>query len=175
MYKFNLRKPSSQLYLGWILGLILGASLAAGSEPSFAWMRLAAQQRVSIVFFWILAVFPFLLTAYAATVSRREILLAVCFCHTFFISYLGVSLHKVFGSAGWLLEPMLLFSELICLPVLFWFSYRHLEDKNTLFRDHIICLILALIAASIQYFTVTPFLTKLIFISLGRYEYSCWI
>ena len=150
----------------WILGLVLGALLAAGSEPSFAWMRLAAQSRVSIVFFWILAVFPFLLAAYAITVNRQEILFVVCFCHAFFTSCLGVFLHRVFGTAGWLLEPMFLFSHNLCIPLFCWFTLRHSGQRNdTLARDHIICLVIAISFATFQYFTVTPYWSKLILFS----------
>ncbi len=168
LLKFPLQLSSRrvQFCLIWILGLLLGALFAAGSEPSFAWMRLAAQQRVSIVFFWILAVFPFLIVAYASTVRRQEILLVFCFCHAFLTAYLSFTLCSVFGSAGWLLEPMFLLSHYLCLPVLCWFTFRHLEHrKDTLVRDHIICLAIALISATFQYFTVTPYLTKLVFIS----------
>lgn len=166
MRKTNLIYQTRCLSLVWILGLGLGAFLAAGSEPSFAWMRLAAQQRVSIVFFWILAVFPFLIAAYAITVRRQEILLAVCFCHTFSTSYIGVFLHRMFGTAGWLIEPMFLLTQNLCLPFLCWFILRHMDGKkNTMVRDHVFCLVFALILATFQYFAVTPFLAELIFIS----------
>ena len=156
----------AQFCVTWILGLLLGALLAAGSEPSFAWMRLAAQQQVSIVFFWILAVFPFLIVAYAVTVKRQEILLVAGFCQTFLTSYLWIILHRLLGSAAWLLEPMLLLSHNLCFPLLSWFILRHMDGKkDTLVRDHILCLSIAFIFTTFQHLAVTPYLWKLIFIS----------
>ena len=149
-----------KLTVSWMLGLLLGTLFALGLDPSFlSLMRRLLTLPMSIVIRLILAVLPFLICTYALMLRRQEIVLAVLFCKAFSFSVLAVSVLLIFSSAGWLVFPMLLFSDLLLVPMLCWFC---LQDGRSLMRDHIISLGVAVIAVLIHYFAVLPFVAELI-------------
>ena len=149
-----------KLTVSWTLGLLLGTLFALGLDPSFlSLMRRFFTLPMSIVIRLILAVLPFLICTYALMLRRQEIVLAVLFCKAFSFSVLAVSVLLIFGSAGWLVFPMLLLSDLLLMPVLCWFCLR---NGRSLMQDHIISLGVAVIAVLIHYFAVLPFVAELI-------------
>lgn len=148
----------------WFLGLMMGTLSAAGMDLSFhTWMHRAFSQPVSIVILLIAAVLPFLISAYAVWIKRHEILLGVLFCKAFGFAFLAFSASVTFGNAGWLLQPMICFPDIVLMPFLCWFCFRsnHRNESN-LFHDHAICLFSAVCSVLIHYFVVLPFLAGLI-------------
>lgn len=144
----------------WMLGLILGTLFSAGMDLStLSWMRRCFSSSVSIVVLLIFAVLPFLISAYAVLIDRFEIVLAVLFCKGFLYAFFAFSAYLIFGSAGWLIQPMAQFSDLILMPMLIWFSAC---DKKNLMQDHLICIGTAVSAVLIHSFVVLPFLAELI-------------
>ncbi len=162
--------PEMFAALFWVLGLVLGTLFSAGPDASLLiWMRSLLTGRMSIVFMLVFAVLPFLISAYAVFIHRQEILCGVCFCKAFCLAANGVLLQSAFGSAGWLLQPMFQFSDLLLAPVFCWFflgSYG-MTERDVL-RRHGICLAWVLAAVLIGYFVVMPFGADLIFHSSGR-------
>jgi len=159
-----------QFSLCFIFGLALGALFAAGSDSYlYSLMRQCACRPMSIVTSLILAVFPFLILAYGAWIHRKEILLWMAFLSAFSYGFFGCLLLGAFGSAGWLLQILIQFTQSASLPMLCWFSLRQLEGKQeSLLRDHIICIITVSALALFDLFVVSPFVAELIEIYLGR-------
>ena len=144
----------------WIFGLMLGTLFAAGTDSLFlSWMLRFSSHPVSIVFSLILAVLPFLIAAYAVLIKRQEIVLAVLFCKAFVYAFLGFSAQMIYDTAGWLLQPMIQFPDLLLMPMLFWFCLR---GNKALMRDHLTCLCTAIPVVLIHYFVVLPFVAQLI-------------
>ena len=159
-FRFALRSSYVKMISVWIFGLVLGILFAAGAEPSFlSLMRRFLSYPVSIVILLILAVLPFLISAYAVLMKRQEIVLTVLFCKAFLFAFFGLSAHLIYGSAGWLLQPMVQFPDLLLMPMLIWFCLR---TERTLLKDHVTCLCTAVIAVLIHSFVVLPFLAQLI-------------
>lgn len=157
------RRDTVRVSLCWTAGLLIGTLFAARGNPSCSsMMRLAAGCRASIVGLAAAAVLPFLLAAYAALFSRPALLLAVCGCKAFCLCSVACLTVGAFGSAGWLIQPLLQFTGLCTAPLLCWFCLRHLSGAApTLRRDLRICIFLALLAAGIDYTVVSPFLARL--------------
>lgn len=158
-----LRRDTVQVGLCWTAGLLIGTLFAArGDNSCFSMMRPAAGCRASIVGLTVAAVLPFLLAAYAAFISRPGFLLAVCGCKAFCLGYIGCLAGNAFGSAGWLIQPLLQFTSLCTAPLLCWFCFRNLSGSApTVGRDLRICIFPAILAAGIDYTVVSPFLAKL--------------
>lgn len=158
--RFTVRSVFFQMTVFWFLGLLLGTLFAAGLDPAFlSLMRRYFTFPVSIVIHLILAVLPFLICTYGFVICRKEIILAVLFCKGFSFSLLALSAYFIFGSAGWLVQPMLQFSDIMLMPVLCWFCLR---NGRSLMRDHLMCVGTAIGAVLIHYFVVLPYVAELI-------------
>ncbi len=91
--------------------------------------------------------------------SRGLICLAFIRSATF--SWAAVGLRCSFGSAGWLLWPMLLYSELLFFPFLFLFWLRLLSEQWGRL-DLFLCLTVAAIVSLTDFWLVMPFVAFLI-------------
>ncbi len=165
------RRDTVRLWLVWFLGLTMGTICARYADPTYyAMMRLAASGRMSIVGLAASVLLPFLISAYAVLIDKPGLLLGVCTCKAFSFGYSGTLARGAFGTAGWLIQPLLQFTQICMIPVLCCFCLRHISGRrSSVKRELAICLVLMAICAGIDYFVVSPFLAKLIDYSLGRY------
>ena len=68
----------------------------------------------------------------------------------------------VFGSAGFMMSGLLLFSAVFFTPVLLWYWCRRLELGAVSFRfDTAICCVIGLIMAGMDFGVVSPFLWEI--------------
>lgn len=152
------------LALFWGAGLLLGVGLACQAGDSiFSLMRIAASRRVSIVGLFSSILLPFLLSAAAVYLHGASLLLPVSFLKAFSFGFCAVTVMKAFGSAGWLVCRLLLFSDCCLMPVLFWFWLRHIRGgRRSVKMDMRLCAILIAAVGSIDYFLISPFLMSII-------------
>ena len=148
----------------WSAGLLTGSILADGaSQPFLLLTRSAAAAPVSVVGLCTITFLPFLLTALAVFLHRPRLLYGICFCKALLFSWSGCCIMASFGSAGWLVRLLYQFSDLLLVPVLCWFSLRHISGKHDLrLREGAGVLMIAMVVGSIDYWLVAPFLVKLI-------------
>lgn len=153
----------SFLAFSWTLGLSAGVYFAGTMQSSvFSLMRAAASSRVSIVGLIVLLIFPLLLSAFAVYLSAPICLLPVSFCRGAAFGFCSLGALYAFGSAGWLVRLMLLFSASAMTVPLFWFWIRHISgNKLLLRRDLAVCSALAVVIGIIDYFLVSPYLVML--------------
>ncbi len=145
----------------WFAGLLSGCCFAAYSgESFFLLMRTAATVRVSIVGMFAVSFLPFLLSAYAVYCGRPQLMLPLCYCKALMFSWCAFGIQCAFGTAGWLMR-LLQFSDLLTVPVFCWFCLRHINRSGTFRRDFITCTALYLLAGSLDYCVVSPFLVML--------------
>jgi len=150
--------------LCWVAGLLLGAIFAVDMGSSISsLMRQVSVGRASIVGLFSSAILPFLLAVYAVYIDKRNLLFLICFFKAFLISFSGWIVRDLYGSAGWLLQPMIQFSDHCTAPVLCWFSLRYLTGSGrSLLKDSIICILSAFTAVSIDFCVISPFVANLI-------------
>ena len=148
----------------WICGLLLGIHYASRADDTyFLLMHTAATARVSITGLLAAVFLPFLFSAFAVYILRPELLLAVCFLKAASFSCCSFGLMHAFGSAGWLVRFLLQFSDCFMIPVLLWFSVRHIvKSVKPVWRDFLICSLWMLIVGAFDYCIVSPFLVGLI-------------
>lgn len=150
--------------LSWITGLIVGTVIAAGTDISaLSLMRQAVFGQVSIVNLFAAAAFPFLLAAYAVFIDRPKLLLPICGIKALCFAFCAYMTAASFGTAGWLVQPLVQFMDLCLIPVLCWFCIRHISGSlNSLKKDILVCATAVAAAVCMNYFVVSPFLAKLI-------------
>ena len=152
------------LALYWCLGLLTGVLFFHAYGSSFSlMMRSILQDSVSIVDLLSVGLYPFLFSAFAVLISSPWLLLPIAFFRAFLLSFVSAQILASFGSAGWLLRPLLLFSDVLSAPLLYFYMHRCLSSKFY----HPVCsffLILcsSLLIGSLDYVYILPFLADVI-------------
>lgn len=148
----------------WVLGILLGTLSAVNADDSLlAMMRRAADSQVSIVTLLLSAVLPFLIAAYAVFINRYAIFYAVCAGKAFAFSYCAAVIFRAFGSAGWLVQPLLQFSDTVLSILFCWFCFRRCGgDRFDGKADLAVCMIISAAVVVIDSLLVSSFLGTLI-------------
>lgn len=157
------------LAFSWLAGLACGilVYLSAGNFL-LSLMRSTLYVPVSIVGLLCVTTFPFLLSAFAVFLSKPVLLLPICFGKAFLFAFASIGILQAFGSAGWLLRWLLLFSDCASIPLLYWFWLRYLPGYRSLSGwEAASMLSLWLLIGSVNYSVISPLLARLIEIQKG--------
>lgn len=148
----------------WVAGLLCGAWIGLSADSSlFFWLRGILWVSPSVTGLLCVVLFPFLMSVLVVFLFRPGLLLLVCFGKAFLYAFASVSILLAFGSAGWLFRWLLLFHDCVCAPVLYWFWLHYLPGNRSLcIWDAAWMLSIGLLAGSLDYSVVVPFLARLI-------------
>lgn len=152
------------LALSWCLGLISGIVLFlfAGTQI-LPWMRSTAYGAVSIVGLLCVTLLPFLFSAFAVFISEPWLLLPISYGKAVLFSLISLGILQSFGSAGWLVRLLLMFSDSVSVPLLYCFWHRHISGRRKLaFSEAWNAVSLCILIGSIDYCLVSPFLAQMI-------------
>lgn len=144
----------------WFSGIALGALTGCSAgDSAISLMRAVSDFDVSIVALFFSQVLPFLISAIAVYIHAPWLLLLISFGKAFTFSFCASILTLAYGSAGWLLRLLLMFSDFCLCPVLLLFWARHIfADQKLNLSDCCACL---MVIAAIVYWDhsfVSPFL-----------------
>ena len=160
------RRRGSTLVLAlfWISGILSGvAAFCFAGNPLLPMMRGILDGSVSIVGLLCVTVFPFLVSAFAVYICAPWLLFAVSFLKGFLFGFLSAAILVAFGSAGWLIRWFLMFSELVSLPLLYWFWVRNISgERGFSGAEVLVILSLLILIGSVDYCCISPFLAMLI-------------
>lgn len=158
----RIRHPAFVLLLCCTAGLLFGILLAMLADTSiFSLMRRMELKPVSIVMCLAVQVLPFLITAYAASLSQLWLLNTACCFKLFFFSYTGAMIRLAFGSAGWLVRFLFLFSDIILIPCMCWFCFRRVMGEYDAKKDFWICIGILAMTSLVDCLFISPFLAKI--------------
>lgn len=151
------------LALIWIFGLIAGCILFFSAEPEFSsLMPMAVGGRVSIVGLLSVILLPFLFSAFAVFISQSWLLLPLAFCKAVCFSYVSLGVMEAYGSAGWLMRLLLMFSDIAVLPLLYGYWQRYISgDRQFGIWPGLLFLVGGLCIGSMDYCLISPFLAGL--------------
>ncbi len=147
----------------WAFGIILGTFTGnCSSAQSVSLMRHVLTAPVSIVGLLICAALPFAFTAAAVLSGKPWLVYCFTFLKGFAFSYTGSLCLLSFGSSGWLVRVLLLFSQIAIVPAL-WYVWLSLCKENmplnrwgiSLLSSYLVSIVL------LDYFVVAPYLEKL--------------
>ena len=158
------RACKTLLSVFWMLGLIFGVLAAFGAGDATASTMLgAANGALSISGLLVIFAFPFLLSALAVFTAQPWLLLVMSFAKAFCFGFCFWSMDRLFGSAGWLVCFLAMFSDICSIPVLMWFWLRHISGgRGRLMKDLAVCAALAAVIGSFDYCIVSPFLAAIL-------------
>lgn len=152
------------LALFYFLGLLSGAVFCISSGHIISsLMRSVPGGTVSIVGLLCVTALPFLLSAFAVFVSEPRLVFLICFGKSFLFCVISLGLVAAYGSAGWLIRWLLMFSDSLGMPVLYLYWLRILSswDKPPLCETFVFGSLFLLIG-SIDYCLISPFWSGLI-------------
>ena len=151
------------LALALLLGLLSGGFVSGHTEQFFFhMMHTAAKSRVSIVCLLPVLLLPVLCSAFAVYIGLHWLLIPIAFSKAFLISYICASISCAYPVSGKLFAFLVMFSDILSLPVLCWYWLRSLERKVSEFRSLIIVLLLLMGISFIDYQVISPFLVSLL-------------
>lgn len=159
----RLREPAVCFWLLCFAGIFLGTFCAANADPvCFSLMRQTVDGQVSIVCLIAAQLLPFLFAAYVAYISKPWLIAVVCSLKLFSFAFVGYLIWAAFGSAGWLIRLLFLFTDLISVPVLIWFCLRKLCNSFWDHKEFWACVGITIAAVVLDIFWVAPILAKMI-------------
>lgn len=162
--KFACRVSPFVLAVSVFLGHFLGVCFSLCASSSFlSMMRMAVSSPVSIVSLLSAILLPFLISAVAVYLDRPVLLLPVAFVKAFCFSWVGLGVLSYFGSAGWLIWFLLMFSDCCSLPVLYWYWRRHIRENSSFdWSVSILVLSILVLIGAFDYCFISPFLANII-------------
>lgn len=148
----------------WCVGLAGGIGISFFAGDSFvSLMRMAAGRPASIVNLLMVSMLPFLFSAVAVFLRSRYLLSAVCFIKAFLFGFVSSGAYMAFGSAGWLVWLMVMFSDIFCLIPLWWYWISGIRcDKSPQILHLIGCFVAAFFIISLDCRFISPLLAGLI-------------
>ena len=145
----------------WLAGFLSGLlfSLQPGMDAVIS--RFSMITRLTIPGLMCILLFPLALSCIA--VFKPQIFYLLSFLKALCFGYCSGCVLLMCVGAGWLVKFMLLFSDMLYHPCLFWFWIQHADGNREHLREHIvICLCIAIFIGLLDYFLVSPFLAMLL-------------
>ena len=162
---FTIRKKRQLLLaFSWILGLGAGAlAFRYAGDILVSLMPLAVHSQLSIVSLLLSISLPFLLSAFAVFISCPGLWLVVGFGKAFAYSYLVCGVLACFGSAGWLIRWLLLFTDSCSAALLYGYAARFVPGLQVFSPAGLLgCLTVVALLVGIDYVYFSPLLQALL-------------
>ena len=148
----------------WLIALFLGTYCAAMSDPSvFSLVRRPTFGKVSTVCLMAAQLLPFLFAAYAAYISNSILLISVGSVKLFSFGFIGYLIWAAFGSAGWLIRFLMLFSDVTLVPILCLFCLRIHAGRTKVMKELLICMGIVVMIVLLDGFFFSTLLEKMIY------------
>lgn len=149
------------IILFWFFGL-LSALLVLKLTP-YSLMYPLFIERVSIVGMIVSLTFPFIFSYILLNRGYFYLVLPIILLKAFGYMFCFCCYSKIFGTSGWLVRSLLLFSDSIAVFLLLYYCYRYATGNRKgsfqYFRFSILALILS---GCLDYYIVSPFIMMLI-------------
>ena len=126
-------------------------------------MRGCVHASVSIVWLFVLSVFPFLISALAVLFSFPLLIYLVCFVRALIFGFVLAGLECGWGDSAWLVRFCLLFEDCLLIPTLYLFCRRNLLSRDLVPWGESVCLVLWVgLTVIIRDRLVDPFLAEVL-------------
>lgn len=157
------RTPRTLLALFWVAGLLLGAILSLSADTLLLpTMHTALFGSMSISGLLTSLLLPLFFTAFAVYISQPMLLPLIAFLKAFFFSFTAVGFLMTFGASAWLIRNLLMFSETLTLPLLWWLWMYLLSENCVVWYSTIPVGLAIVLIGCVDYTFIGPFLAALL-------------
>lgn len=158
------RNPRTLLAISFVSGLVAGTAVSSSAGDLIV-RTIPDALSVSGSLSGILtaALVPFALSALAIVMGRPALLYPIAFWKAFLTGFLGFAVLAAYGSAGWLVRSLMLFTECLTLPVLLIYWFLHLSpERLSVPLSTAAAVFAAVLTGTFDYCIVSPFLAAVI-------------
>ncbi len=151
------------LNLVWIIGFITGIISAVSCGDSLGLLiRSIVDNKASISGLLVAGFLPLLFTVFAVMTCQPWMLPLISGAKAFAFGFCASGVGLTFHHSAWLIRFLLLFTDCLTIPMLFWFSLRHISDTTVPIRkDVTILFLLIAMVVCLDYCFISPFLAML--------------
>lgn len=162
--QFWCRACTPILALSWIIGILIGVYSGISAGPFvLSLMRMAGDAHMSIVGLLVCMSLPFLISAFLLSLRIPWFVPVVAFFKACSYGFCALAIVRAFGSAGFLVKFLFLFSDTLTLPVLYWFWLRQLSCScGSLKKDLVTALGIVAVIVLLDHLLISPFLVNII-------------
>ncbi len=147
----------------WCLGLATGVLVALCMDESFLLlMRMAALRPVSIVSLFLTTFLPFITSAIAVYIAKPALLPVIAYLKAAVFSFISLMTFFSFGTAGWMIRCLVMFTDIVTLPFLYSFWHRHVGGSLRLSVFDGVSVVLVLLVCGMDAYWISPFIAELI-------------
>ena len=156
----------SCLACSWILGLFFGlwAVRYTAFDPSVLRASFLNYTPISIIS---VALLPVLISVLAVFTEQSWLVLVVGFLKAFGFSYVSYLVTSGYGAAGWLIQFLVMFSDCLSLPFLWWFWCVLLKSERLCGSLLFPAAIAATAIGILDFRVISPFLSTLQILQKG--------
>lgn len=146
------------LSFSWLLGLLCGLFYWFHSFQVQKHLFLSAYYAdASILDIFLISILPVLVSVLFVYVNAPVLLIPLAFIKAFSFSACSIGFLWAFGTAGWLLRLLFMFSDCILVLVLLWFWIRHISgDRMLLRKDTFTCVKIMLMVGIFDFLFIVP-------------------
>ncbi len=158
------RRKDEPIFLafGWFFGLVLGVSLSQyACDISASLMRMALHSPVSIVSLACVTLFPLFISALAVFISQHWLLPLIVATKGFSFSFVLSATMQAYGSASWLAYPLIAFSQVCSVPLLWVFWLRYCARERAISRTTLAYFVVAICIACTDAWVISPFTAQI--------------
>ena len=147
--------------LCWSIGLTIGLCAGFGNSLSFSCYLYQAANHLPA---WpiVTTILPILAVWFCLFQNLPGLIYPIMFLKAFADGVIFVCISYAFGSATWLLGPLLIASDRAATVIQLWFASRFLEGTgDKLHRTFLFCLLMIIAAIMLDHFVIAPYLISL--------------
>ena len=147
----------------WGIGFVCGCTCAASTDIFVSLMRACCVAGVSIVGLFFVPFLPFLISAAAVYYSAPLIVYLTGLWKSFLFGFCICAVWFCFSGGGWLVSLLLLFTDVLTVPTLFWFQcHAVINPGKTTFKCGILAILWFAAVSAVDYFWIVPLLRDII-------------
>lgn len=146
----------------WALGILLGVAIPVINREEYMVLITAAKLRPNLFFLFLSNAIPLIALIALITVRRYGFIYVILLLYGTLRGYCGMYVTFAFGSGGWLVRCLLLFSSSLVSVVMWWLILSSFDRKHRNLQL-ICCSVLSVCCVTLfDYFIISPFLMGII-------------
>ncbi len=160
----QLRLSPILFWIVWTFGLLSGLYVVSESNDSArSVFLLFLSSRSTLVGLILTQMFPLVFSCFIFWLSKPNLIHLVIFIKAFLFAYCAFGIVLAYGTAGWMIRWIILFSSSCSTLPLLWFWCRNFTKKGESYcQDLLVCAFSLILICVFDYLAVLPLAKRLV-------------